>query len=430
MELAIHTLGCKLNQAETSAVASTFEDSGFQVTTLKEGGDVVFINSCTVTETADQECRKLVRRSLRANPEAFIIVTGCYAQLQPEEVASIDGVDLVLGSAEKWRALELAGDLKKRDVPFIEVGDIATSTFVGPGLTRPGGNKTRAFLKVQDGCDYTCSFCTIPKARGASRSLPMSTCLKQARTAVMNGFQEIVLTGVNLGDYGRKSESSFLALLEGLHGVNGLRRLKISSIEPNLLTDEIIELAGTSDRLVPHFHIPLQSGSDTILAKMRRRYRSAAYRDRIEKIQRTLPHAAIGVDVISGFPGETEENFLQTVSFLESLPIAYLHAFTYSEREDTPAPDYDGKIPREERTRRTRVLRQLSEKKMKAFANQFEGTTRPVLYESVLPDGRMSGLTDNYIRVVTDSPQAVTGVIRPTRLGSFQNGQSEGWIPA
>jgi len=246
----------------------------------------------------------------------------------------------------------------------------------------------------------------------------------------MNGFQEIVLTGVNLGDYGRKSDSSFLALLEGLHGVNGLRRLKISSIEPNLLTNEIIELTGTSDRLVPHFHIPLQSGSDAILAKMRRRYRSAAYQDRIEKIQRTLPHAAIGVDVISGFPGETEEDFLQTVSFLEGLPIAYLHAFTYSEREDTPAPDYEGRIPREERTRRTRVLRQLSEKKMKAFANRFEGTIRPVLYESVLPDGRISGLTDNYIRVVTDSPKAVTGVIRPTRLGSFQNGQSEGWIPA
>jgi threonylcarbamoyladenosine tRNA methylthiotransferase MtaB len=246
----------------------------------------------------------------------------------------------------------------------------------------------------------------------------------------MNGFQEIVLTGVNLGDYGRKSDSNFLALLEGLHEVSGLRRLKISSIEPNLLTNEIIELAGTSDRLVPHFHIPLQSGSDTILAKMKRRYRSAAYQDRIEKIQQTLPHAAIGVDVISGFPGETEEDFLQTVSFLESLPVAYLHAFTYSEREDTPAPDYEGSIPRAERTRRTRVLRQLSEKKMEAFANRFAGSVRPVLYESVLPDGRISGLTDNYIRVVTDSPKAVTGVIRLTKLGSFQNGQSEGWIPA
>ena len=269
MELAVHTLGCKLNQSETSAIATNFESNGFQVTNLKRGGDVVLINSCTVTETADQECRKLVRRALRSNPQAFVIVTGCYAQLQPEDVASIDGVDLVLGSAEKYEALELAGNLEKRDVPLVKVGDISSSTFVGPGLTRPGGNKTRAFLKVQDGCDYSCSFCTIPKARGASRSIPMTTCVKQARTAVMNGFQEIVLTGVNLGDYGRKDASSFYDLLTSLHEVRGLKRLKISSIEPNLLTDEIISMTAESNRLVPHFHIPLQSGNDRILAQMR-----------------------------------------------------------------------------------------------------------------------------------------------------------------
>jgi len=430
MELAVHTLGCKLNQSETSAIATNFESNGFQVTNLKRGGDVVLINSCTVTETADQECRKLVRRALRANPEAFVIVTGCYAQLQPEEVASIDGVDLVLGSAEKYQALELAGDLEKRDVPLVKVGDIGSSSFIGPGLTRPGGNKTRAFLKVQDGCDYSCSFCTIPKARGASRSIPMATCLKQARTAVMNGFQEIVLTGVNLGDYGRKDASTFYELLEALHEVRGLKRLKISSIEPNLLTDEIISMAAKSNRLVPHFHIPLQSGSDRILGKMRRRYRSSLYADRVEKIVSSMPHAAIGVDVISGFPGETDRDFQDTVEFLENLPVTYLHPFTYSEREDTPAAVFNGRINRRDRTHRTNVLRELSKKKSLAHALNHKNDTRPVLFETQLADGRLTGWTDNYIRVAVPADTAVTGIVRQVRIGGVKDGLSEGWIEA
>ena len=428
MDLAIHTLGCKLNQAESAAIATDFEQSGFQVTALKEGGDVVLINSCTVTETADQECRKLVRRALRANPEAYVIVTGCYAQLRPEEVASIEGVDLVLGSAEKWRALELAGDMKKRDTPFVEVGDIGTSLTVGPGLTRPGADKTRAFLKVQDGCDYTCSFCTIPKARGVSRSLPTANVLKQAKTALMNGFREIVLTGVNLGDFGRKDGTTFYALLESLLTLRGLQRLKISSIEPNLLTDAIIDLAASDARLLPHFHIPLQSGSDAILGKMRRRYQSSLYAERVHSICEKIPHAAIGVDVISGFPGETDQHFLETVRFLEDLPVAYLHPFTYSERADTPAAEMDSAVRRQERSRRTGVLRNLSEKKAEAFAWQQQGTVRPVLFESFLPDGRLVGWTDNYIKVSLHDPTVGPGDIRMIQLGNRSHGITEGWI--
>lgn len=428
MQLAVHTLGCKLNQSETSAIGSQFRANGFDVVELKEGGDVVFINSCTVTETADHECRKLVRRALRKNPDAFVIVAGCYAQLQPEEVASIEGVDLVLGTAEKHRALELAGDLVKRDTPYIEVGDIATTTTIGFGHTHVGDDQTRAFLKVQDGCDYSCSFCTIPLARGPSRSLSIDEVVRQARSLVWKGFREIVLTGVNVGDYGTKIDTSFQALLQALHAVNGLERLKISSIEPNLLTDEIIALAASSDRLMPHFHIPLQSGSDTTLRQMRRRYQSANYRDRVEAVLQALPHAAIGVDVITGFPGESEADFMETVRFVEDLPIAYLHVFTYSERADTPALDMAAAIPREERTRRTHVLRHLSARKRAAFHASQTGSTRPVLVEKALPDGRLTGLTDHYIRAVFEGDHAQIGAIVPVVLGASDGERVEGWI--
>jgi len=428
VQLAVHTLGCKLNQSETSAIGSQFRESGFDVVELREGGDVVFINSCTVTETADQECRKLVRRALRKNPRAFVIVAGCYAQLQPEEVASIEGVDLVLGTSEKHRAMELAGDFQKRDTPFIAVGDIATATTIGVGHTDSGDDRTRAFLKVQDGCDYTCSFCTIPLARGPSRSLPVEDVVRQARNLVWKGFREIVLTGVNVGDYGTKRDSSFHALLQALHTVEGLDRLKISSIEPNLLTDEIIALAATSDRLMPHFHIPLQSGSDTTLRQMRRRYKSALYRDRVETILQALPSAAIGVDVITGFPGESEAHFLETVHFLEDLPIAYLHVFTYSERANTPATDMAAPVPREERTRRTHVLRELSVKKRAAFHAAQAGETRNVLVEKVLPEGRLTGLTDHYVRVVFDGEPSLQGAIVPVVLGEGSGERVEGWI--
>jgi len=324
--------------------------------------------------------------------------------------------------------MELAGDFQKRDTPFIAVGDIATATTIGVGHTDSGDDRTRAFLKVQDGCDYTCSFCTIPLARGPSRSLPVEDVVRQARHLVWKGFRESVLTGVNVGDYGTKRDSSFHALLQALHTVEGLDRLKISSIEPNLLTDEIIALAATSDRLMPHFHIPLQSGSDTTLRQMRRRYKSALYRDRVETILQALPSAAIGVDVITGFPGESEAHFLETVHFLEDLPIAYLHVFTYSERANTPATDMAAPVPREERTRRTHVLRELSVKKRAAFHAAQAGETRNVLVEKVLPEGRLTGLTDHYVRVVFDGEPSLQGAIVPVVLGEGSGERVEGWI--
>ena len=282
--VALHTLGCKLNYAETSAIGERFRLNGFDLTELGENSDVVLINSCTVTENANRECRQLVRRALRKNPDACVIVTGCYAQLKPEEIASIDGVDYVLGSSEKFRLFDLIDRFEKRDVPKVAVGEIAGETGFGPAFTAEADARTRAFLKVQDGCDYNCSFCTIPLARGGSRSQPVEDVLKQARELVESGYREIVLTGVNTGDYGRKDGTDFHELLCRLHDVEGLQRLRISSIEPNLLTDAIIELAASSDRMMPHFHIPLQSGSDQILGKMRRRYRSGDYRERVEKI--------------------------------------------------------------------------------------------------------------------------------------------------
>lgn len=424
--LAVHTLGCKLNQAETSAVGQRFAARGFEVGELRGGGggDVVLINSCTVTETAEVECRKLVRRALRHNPAAFVIVTGCYAQLRAEEVASIEGVDLVLGSAEKHQAQRWAESFgyAKQTVPQVRVGNLATVSDFGPAYTGGDEGRTRAFLKVQDGCDYRCSFCTIPAARGPSRSQPVADAVAQARQLVARGFREIVLTGVNVGDFGRKDGTSFLALLEALHGVDGLERLKVSSIEPNLLTDEVVALARRSDRLMPHFHIPLQSGSDTVLRRMRRRYGSAEYRALVERLVEAIPDVAIGVDVIVGFPGETDEEFQETVAFLESLPIAYLHVFTYSERPDTPAAQAGDVVPRAVRQRRTTALRALSERKRMAFIDGQLGAARPVLFESVLPaaadddpEGRVvTGLTDNYVRVDVHVPAAVADAM-PTQ---------------
>ncbi|MBK8909690.1 MAG: tRNA (N(6)-L-threonylcarbamoyladenosine(37)-C(2))-methylthiotransferase MtaB [Chlorobi bacterium] len=339
--VSLHTLGCKLNYAESSTIAERFRREGFRVVELSEGGDVVVINSCTVTENADRECRQVIRRALRANPDAYVIVTGCYAQLKPEEIASMDGVDMVLGSAEKFQIFEHCGHFQKEATPRIAVGEIAEATGFGPAFTGEGDSRTRAFLKVQDGCDYNCAFCTIPLARGGSRSQPIQEAFRQACQLVESGYQEIVITGVNVGE---GEGESFLDLLRRLHEVPRLQRLKISSIEPNLLTDPIIELASASDRMLPHFHIPLQSGSDQILGKMRRRYRSSVYRDRVETILRLMPHAAIGVDVIVGFPGETEEHFQETYSFLNELPIAYLHVFTYSERQNTPAAELAERI--------------------------------------------------------------------------------------
>ncbi len=434
--VSLHTLGCKLNYAETSTIGDRFRREGFDITEFGTASDVIVINSCTVTANADRECRQLVRRALRANPDAFVVVTGCYAQLQPEEIASIDGVDLVLGSAEKFRIPELVGDFRKLDVPRVMVGDISPDSF-GPAYSGEGDARTRAFLKVQDGCDYTCSFCTIPLARGASRSQPIRDAVHQARELTANGFREIVITGVNVGDFGRKSGETLYDLLVALHDVQGLQRLRISSIEPNLLTDAIIALAAGSDRMLPHFHIPLQSGSDAILGRMRRRYRSALYRDRVERVLSALPDAAIGVDVIVGFPGESDEHFRETYEFLHALPVAYFHPFTYSERENTPAAGYGAVVPVEQRRNRTRMLRTLSEKKRGAFAAAHQGRVRAVLFEHGdhgTGDGMIYGLTDNYIRVAVPYQSALENTIVAVRVGEFQGNHAlaeiAGDIPA
>lgn len=418
-KVSLHTLGCKLNYAETSAIAERFRREGYDVVDFGSHADVVVVNSCTVTENADKECRQVVRRALRGNPQAFVIVTGCYAQLQPEEIASIEGVDLVLGSAEKFRIFEVNDRFEKRDVPRIVVGDISCEESFGPAFNGAGDARTRAFLKVQDGCDYNCSFCTIPLARGTSRSQPIEAAFEQACTLVENGFKEIVITGVNVGDFGDTLSGEFYDLLVRLHDVPRLRRLKISSIEPNLLTDRIIELAAGSDRLVPHFHIPLQSGSDEILGKMRRRYRSRLYRDRVEKIVSLIPEAAIGVDVIVGFPGEREEHFRETYDFLLELPVAYFHVFTYSEREKTPAAGFGAPVPADLRRNRTRLLRMLSDRKRALFADRFRGALRPVLFERPDGSGMSNGLTDNYIRVEVPFHPSLQNRIVDVRIGEY-----------
>lgn len=429
--VSLHTLGCKLNYAETSAIGDRFRCEGFEITEFGSPSDVIVINSCTVTENADRECRQLVRRALRANPNAFIVVTGCYAQLQPEEIASIEGVDMVLGSAEKFKILELAGSasatLAKLDVPKVIVGEIDEASF-GAAYSGSEDARTRAFLKVQDGCDYNCSFCTIPLARGGSRSQPIEDAHRQACDLVANGFREIIITGVNVGDFGKGRSESLYDLLLRLHDVEGLERLRISSIEPNLLTDEIIELAGRSDRMAPHFHVPLQSGSDEVLGWMRRRYRSALYRDRVEKILSVMPDAAIGVDVIVGFPGESDEHFQETYDFLHALPVAYFHVFTYSERENTPAAEYGSAVPVETRRRRTRMLRTLSEKKRAAFAERYRGEVLPVLFEHGEHGEVIHGFTDNYIRVGVPYQSVLANRIVRVKLGQFQGEECSGEI--
>ncbi len=418
--VSLHTLGCKLNYAETSTIAGGFRREGFDVVEFGSPSDVIVINSCTVTENADRECRQLVRRALRANPDAFVVVTGCYAQLQPEEIASIDGVDLVLGSAEKFRIFEVEHDFTKSDVPRIVVGDIESADAFGPAFNNAGDSRTRAFLKVQDGCDYNCSFCTIPLARGGSRSQGIEATYKQACALVESGYPEIVITGVNVGDYGKGTETGLIDLLRRLHDVPGLRRLKISSIEPNLLTDQIVDLAAGSDRMLPHFHIPLQSGSNRVLGAMRRRYRCEQYRDRIEYIHALIPDCAVGVDVIVGFPGETEEEFRETYTFLNELPIAYLHVFTYSERENTPAAGLGAPVPVPVRRERTRMLRVLSEKKRAAFAASQKGRVRPVLFEQEQGgEGIVLGYTDNYVRVAHPALAGLPNRIVDVEIGEF-----------
>ena len=406
--VAFHTLGCKLNFSETSALARLFEDGGYQPVKFDDGADIYVINTCSVTEQADRECKKIVRQALRHQPDAFVVVTGCYAQLKPAEIAEIPGVDLVLGAGEKFRILEYVDDISKsQGKGMVQAGEIReVNTFTA---SFSFGDRTRSFLKVQDGCDYKCAFCTIPLARGKSRSDTVENVVANARKIAAMGTREIVLTGVNIGDFGNgtaviegerpRKEALFADLVRELDKVEEVERFRISSIEPNLLTDEIIAFVAESQRFMPHFHVPLQSGSDKQLREMRRRYKRELYAERVASIKRRMPHACIGCDVIVGFPGETEADFLETYRFLSELDVSYLHVFTYSERANTLAIEMPNPVPIEERRRRNQMLRGLSEMKRRAFYQQHLGTERPVLFEQHKNPDLMSGFTDNYVKI-------------------------------
>ena len=404
--VAFHTLGCKLNFAETSTIAKDLVEGGFERVEFQGPADVYIINTCSVTENADRETRNIIGRALRANPDGFIVVVGCYAQLKPEQIIELPGVDLVLGATEKFNVRQFLGALEKTkgdaEVHSCEIED--ANTFVS---SYSAGDRTRAFLKVQDGCDYKCTYCTIPLARGISRSDTLENVVAKAQEIAEAGIPEIVLTGVNGGDYGKgefgnkKHESTFLELVQALDAQVPVERMRISSIEPNLLRDEIITFTAQSQKFVPHFHLPLQSGSDTILKLMKRRYMTALYRKRVAAVKAANPDTCIGVDVIVGFPGETDELFAETYTLLNELDISYLHVFTYSERENTLAANMDGVVPIPERKRRNKMLRILSEKKKRAFYESQLGQVRPVLFEAENKEGFMLGYTDNYVRVKT-----------------------------
>ncbi|MBT2161086.1 tRNA (N(6)-L-threonylcarbamoyladenosine(37)-C(2))-methylthiotransferase MtaB [Zobellia barbeyronii] len=402
-KVAFYTLGCKLNFSETSTIARGFQEDGFDRVDFSEYADMYVINTCSVTENADKRFKTIVKQAQKINPEAFVAAIGCYAQLKPEELAAVDGVDLVLGATEKFKIGDYINDLTKNDFGEVHSCEIEEADFyVGSYAI---GDRTRAFLKVQDGCDYKCTYCTIPLARGISRSDTLQNVLDNAAEISAKGIKEIVLTGVNIGDYGKGEfgnkthEHTFLDLVKALDGVEGIHRLRISSIEPNLLKNETIDFVSQSNSFVPHFHIPLQSGSDDILKLMRRRYMSGLYIDRVNKIKETMPHACIGVDVIVGFPGETDEHFLETYHFLNELDISYLHVFTYSERDNTAAAEMDGVVSKQVRSKRSKMLRGLSVKKRRAFYESQLGKTYQVLFEGENKEGYIHGFTSNYVKV-------------------------------
>ncbi|EZH74021.1 2-methylthioadenine synthetase [Aquimarina atlantica] len=402
-KVAFYTLGCKLNFSETSTIARDFTNEGFDRVDFSENADIYVINTCSVTENADKRFKTIVKQAQKVNPDAFVAAVGCYAQLKPEELASVDGVDLVLGATEKFKITDYINDLSKNDFGEVHSCEIEEADFYVGSYSI--GDRTRAFLKVQDGCDYKCTYCTIPLARGISRSDTLQNVLKNAKEISEKGIKEIVLTGVNIGDYGKgefgnkKHEHTFFELVQALDKVEGIERLRISSIEPNLLKNETIDFVSGSRTFVPHFHIPLQSGSDDILKLMRRRYLSDLYVDRVQKIKEVMPHACIGVDVIVGFPGETNDHFLDTYNFLSRLDISYLHVFTYSERDNTVAADLDGVVSQDVRKKRSKMLRGLSVKKRRAFYESQLGTERTVLFESENKEGYIHGFTENYVKV-------------------------------
>lgn len=399
-KVAFYTLGCKLNYSETSSISRLFEDRGYKKVEFSEGADIYVINTCSVTDNADKKCRKVVKEALKHSPNAFITIVGCYAQLKPTEISGIPGVDAVLGAAEKFRLLDVLDGFQKDGKVKIFNSDITEVKTFNTAYSL--NDRTRTFLKVQDGCDYSCTFCTIPLARGESRSDYVSNIVKSVKEIAASGVKEIVLTGVNIGDFGLhdgKREETFFDLVKALDGIEGINRYRISSIEPNLLTDEIIRFVAQSEKFVPHFHIPLQSGNNKILKLMRRRYQRELYTERVATIKSLIPHCCIGVDVIVGFPGETKEDFLDTYQFLNEMDISYLHVFTYSERDNTQAIGLQGSVPASQRAERSKMLHILSDKKRRVFYEQNISREDEVLFEEDIENGMMFGFTRNYVRV-------------------------------
>ncbi len=419
-KVAFYTLGCKLNFSETSTIARNFSSEGFDRVDFSEKADIYVINTCSVTENADKRFKTIVKQAQKTNPEAFVAAVGCYAQLKPQELVDVNGVDLVLGATEKFKITDYLNDLSKNDHGEVHSCEIEDADFYVGSYSI--GDRTRAFLKVQDGCDYKCTYCTIPLARGISRSDTMANVLKNARDISEQNIKEIVLTGVNIGDYGKgefgnkKHEHTFLDLVTELDKVEGIERLRISSIEPNLLKNDTIELVSKSRAFVPHFHVPLQSGSNAILKLMKRRYMKELYVDRVSEIKRVMPHACIGVDVIVGFPGETDDHFLETYNFLNELDISYLHVFTYSERDNTEAAEMDSVVPQHVRSKRSKMLRGLSVKKRRAFYENQLGTTRTVLFEGENKEGYIHGFTENYVKVKAPWNPALVNTLHEVEL--------------
>ena len=421
-KVAFYTLGCKLNYSETSSIGRLFNQAGYSTVEFTDTPDVFVINTCSVTDNADKKCKRVVKEALKISPNAYVTIVGCYAQLKPKEIAEIPGVDMVLGAAEKFQIISHITDLTKKPKAVIYNQPVSEANQFVPSWSF--GDRTRTFLKVQDGCDYSCTFCTIPLARGSSRSDTIKNVINQAAEIAASGVKEIVLTGVNLGDFGirdGKREDKFLDLVKALDEVEGIDRIRISSIEPNLLTDEIIEFVAVSKRFVPHFHIPLQSGSDKILGLMRRRYKRELYADRVAKIKELMPDCCIGVDVIVGFPGETREDFIDTYNFLNTLNVSYLHVFTYSERENTLASEMSGTVPGSTRAERSKMLHMLSDKKRRAFYETQLNKTEEVLFEGDIKDGFMHGFTRNYVKVKTKYDPVLVNELKTVYLTNISH---------
>jgi threonylcarbamoyladenosine tRNA methylthiotransferase MtaB len=418
-KVAFHTLGCKLNFAETSTISRSFPEEKFERVPANSKADIYIINTCSVTDTADKKCRQAIKKFITLSPEAFIAVVGCYAQLKPQEISSIPGVDLVLGTNEKFDISDYITDFKKKQKTEIHSCDLTSSDSFNPSFSL--GDRTRSFLKVQDGCDYGCSYCTIPRARGRSRNPEISTIIREAEHIAGRGVKEIVITGVNIGDFGKSTGDSFTGLLNELVKVPGIERFRISSIEPNLLTDELVALTETNNKILPHFHIPLQSGSNKILGLMRRRYTREIFGSRIKMLMEKIPIAGIGADVIVGFPGESDSDFEETYSFLDGIPLSYLHVFTFSERPDTIAEQLPGKVLYKDKEKRSKRLIALSQKKSFLFNKLNIGRVTDVLFESTRSEGLITGFTPNYIRVEHPWESRLTGQIKKVRLNKISS---------